>query len=832
MAQSTRRSQPPWKAPNTAETQQQPRLSVYNSLTRTKVPFVTLDPKGDDVTWYTCGPTVYDDAHTGHARNYVSTDIIRRILSWYFKYNVKFVMNVTDVDDKIIVKAREEKLFQDFKRDVDPESGRQIARGAFQAYADQKLVGLKWSFEQFPVEAQEYYATHIKSMESLGKPKGDDEAKMEMHIRSLTTAHQALSHSSDDKTVLNDDFFDGVRDVVKPFLDKRDGHKFEQHDHEPFNYISRKYEDRFFEDMDRLNVLRPDVLTRVTEYSDQIVQYVQRIVDSGFAYNVDGSIYFDIEAFEKAGKPYARLRPENRGDSELQAEGEGALSKGGNKRSKSDFALWKVSKPGEPAWSSPWGDGRPGWHIECSAMASDHFGQSMDIHSGGVDLAFPHHDNELAQSEAYWHKNGNSHTHDHQWVNYFLHMGHLTNKGQKMSKSLKNFTTIREALKTWSPRSLRIVYLLGSWNQPMEITDDMLKDSDSWEKTVNNFFLKAKVAERSQESHPVQNGNHSKGVSASDTALNAALSKAQGDMHEALADSFDTPRAMHIIRDLISKYNSTEKASLSSQANLAVARHVTKMVNVFGLDAQSNSVEEDKVGWSGIEIAADIREDVYHLSELRDELRLVATKAVKARKNRTPSTDQSDTSMAEAIKSLSVGDGSLKLASSSVNKAKDLIERFKTSVSDLAKHDASMEQYLQLTDTVRDDWLWKIGVYLEDAAEEGQPAVVRPLDNDLIAAREQTEKVSQDKADAKTREQQKKAKLDAEREAKARVDPIEMFQIEERRKEFSAWDVDGIPTKDEKGEDLTKNKAKKVRKEWETQKKAHDAFKQKHNGTS
>lgn len=131
------------------------------------------------------------------------------------------------------------------------------------------------------------------------------------------------------------------------------------------------------------------------------------------------SVYFDIKAFEAANNSYARLEPWNRNDTDLLADGEGALSKDATgKRSTADFALWKASKPGEPSWPSPWGAGRPGWHIECSAMASDKLGKQFDIHSGGIDLAFPHHDNEIAQSEAYWNR---GREHQHQWVNYFLH---------------------------------------------------------------------------------------------------------------------------------------------------------------------------------------------------------------------------------------------------------------------------------------------------------------------------------------------------------------------------------------------------------------------------
>merc|ERR1711902_412329 len=166
-------------------------------------------------------------------------------------------------------------------------------------------------------------------------------------------------------------------------------------------------------------------------------------------------------------------------------EGEGDLSVSDaiqkEKKSNADFALWKMSKPGEPSWPSPWGKGRPGWHIECSAMASSILGESIDIHTGGYDLKFPHHDNELAQSEAYF-DNDN-------WIRYFLHSGHLTIAGCKMSKSLKNFITIQEALKQHTARQLRLAFLMHSWKDTLDYSENAMELSISYEKTVNEFFL-------------------------------------------------------------------------------------------------------------------------------------------------------------------------------------------------------------------------------------------------------------------------------------------------------------------------------------------------------
>lgn len=177
--------------------------------------------------------------------------------------------------------------------------------------------------------------------------------------------------------------------------------------------------------MRRLRVRDPDTLTRVTEYVPEIVSFVDGIVRNGYGYEVEGSVYFDTRAFDKADDhTYAKLEPWSKGNLELLEEGEGALSVTTGRRSPADFALWKASKPGEPSWPSPWGPGRPGWHIECSVMASAIFGDSMDIHSGGIDLAFPHHDNEMAQSEVR-HRHHPSKPHVRGWM-YVWSSTHLT----------------------------------------------------------------------------------------------------------------------------------------------------------------------------------------------------------------------------------------------------------------------------------------------------------------------------------------------------------------------------------------------------------------------
>jgi cysteinyl-tRNA synthetase len=587
-----------------------------------------------------------------------------------------------------------------------------------------------------------------------------------------------------------------------PMLDDALSATIKGDDYAIWSKLTREFEDRFFRDVRELNVMDPDELVRVTEYGAEIAEFVDKIVKNKFAYSTsDGSVYFDVKAFEAAGNYYARLEPWNRGNEGLQAEGEGKLTQKTNeKRSPADFALWKSSKPGEPSWPSPWGPGRPGWHIECSAMASTKLGRQMDIHSGGIDLAFPHHDNELAQSEAYW-----SDGRHEQWVNYFLHMGHLSIQGSKMSKSLKNFTTIRTALERgdWTPRSLRIVFLLANWKDGIEVTDELVAAGSGWEDKVDNFFLNVKDAAQARLAFEL----------GTDQSLGAELKDVEAKTYEALCDSFNTSVVMALISSLISKYNSADKQLLPPADILATAKFVTRMVNIFGLNG-SASPDSEEIGWRGIEIPEDAKPYVYPLSSMRDELREAARSSDGVTKEGAEgivAKHAIDTAEASRVarpyaKVLSDFGRSVIAVSSG-----------RTDPTGDATKEARSKELLALCDRVRDIDLWKLNIYLED--RDHAPALVRPVTATLAAARQEREaRAAAKEAEKAKRKQDERAKME-----KGRLSHLDMFKPPHEDL-YEAWDEDGMPTREKGGAELTKSRVKKLRKDWERQKKAHETW--------
>ncbi|GAA6016231.1 hypothetical protein JCM11491_003776 [Sporobolomyces phaffii] len=786
----TRVVQDSWKQP--VPTVPVPTLRVYNSLTRSKVEFVPK--KAGVVTWYNCGPTVYDASHMGHARNYMAQDIMRRILRDYFGFEVNFVMNITDVDDKIIVRARQSHLLNNYLGELStsstPLSSRilQEVSTAWTAYFYKTLLA---ALPTPPTDSQSYEAAKsgfakvrelARDQLWVEKQKERDE-KFTMYLASITSGYEGLQSAEErernGETGVESAkaLIESNRDAVGLWLDKQFGSTVT--DPAIFRDLAAYWEESYFNSMSALHVERPTTLTRVSEYIPEIVKFVEGIVDRGFAYEGGGSVWFDTVKFEgaqgeRAGEgdeewkhTYAKLQPWSKGNRELLEDGEGSLTSTNGKRAASDFALWKSSKPGEPAWPSTWGPGRPGWHIECSVMASAVLGEGMDVHSGGVDLAFPHHDNEIAQSEAFHNCR--------QWVNYFLHTGHLHIEGLKMSKSLKNFITIDDALEKYSARQLRFAFLLQNWNARLDFKEDSMREVRNAEGILNNFFalVKALVAE-AKENSTASDGKHHYEQAEAD--LMTKLETAQIDFRAALSDSFDTPRAIQLLLDLVSASNvylSRGRQNVNVGALSAVSEWVTRMLRMFGLGEGSatDSKGERLVGWG------------------------VASSAGEG-----DSTDKESTLM-PYLRALS---------------------SFRDQVRQLAMSGAPSSEILALTDRLRDVELVDLGVALDDQ-DDGKAMVKLVPPETLRAARDAKAALVREKAERKAAAAAAAEQKRLEKLEKGRLDPCEMFKPP-RTQEFSEWDDSGLPTKDKEGVEVAKSRGKKLKKEWDMQKKLHDEF--------
>ncbi|MBN1932721.1 MAG: cysteine--tRNA ligase [Desulfobacterales bacterium] len=224
--------------------------------------------------------------------------------------------------------------------------------------------------------------------------------------------------------------------------------------------IAEKYIQEFYEDMDAINVERATIEPRATEHIDAIIRVIEKLIEKKIAYSIDGDVYFAVEKFKNYGKLSGRRLED------MEAGARVDIDK--RKHNFFDFALWKSAKPGEPAWDSPWGQGRPGWHIECSAMSTQYLGESFDIHGGGKDLIFPHHENEIAQSEAAFEK---------PFAKYWIHNGFVNINQEKMSKSLGNFMMIKDVLKLYHPEAVRLFLLSNHYRSPIDFTDKALSEA-------------------------------------------------------------------------------------------------------------------------------------------------------------------------------------------------------------------------------------------------------------------------------------------------------------------------------------------------------------------
>ena len=586
---------PAWRVP--LGSANGPKLMVRNSLTDTKEVFTPAE--GNIVRIYVCGPTVYSVSHMGHARTFLCFDILRRILEKYFRFNVLFQMNITDIDDKIILTARKHELLKQFREASHPFELVMQKLQRLLSDEEEKLTRKKETMIlEKPADSSREFAEYDTQLKQI-----------DLKIEQLLRVKERMESG---QINLSDPLIDLGKDLLMNALDAEKGSTVS--DKAVFERHSRYYENEFLKDCKDLGIREPDVMTRVTEYVPEIVGFVEKIEANGFAYESNGSVYFDTQKF-KAEHDYPKLVPHagsGATDAEI-AEGEGALAGGAEeKRHRNDFALWKKSKSGEPVWDSPWGPGRPGWHIECSVMAAAIHGPVLDIHGGGVDLKFPHHDNEIAQTEAHYSSD--------QWVNYFLHAGHLHIKGLKMAKSLKNFITIREALEKFSPKQIRIMFLLQQWDRPVNFSDQTLNEAREKESRINSFFARVDQVGRNL---PIATSPQK--WDDRDKLLSEAIINAQERVHASLCDNFDTPSAMESIELCIGAVNQylIEQSEWPKYPLLLRAKEfVSSILSVFGVI--------DETGGGGSKTSDQLEQVVNELVSVRDKIREIAASAKNA----------------------------------------------------------------------------------------------------------------------------------------------------------------------------------------------------------
>ena len=417
-------------------------MKIYNTLTRKKEEFKPIEEGKARI--YVCGPTVYNYFHIGNARPFVVFDTLRKYLE-YRGYKVKFVQNFTDVDDKIINKAREEGV-------TAPE-------------------------------------------------------------------------------------------------------------------ISEKYIAEYFKDAAALNVKKADVHPKVSEHIPEIIDFVSTLIDKGYAYEVNGDVYFSTRKF----KDYGKLSKQNIEDLEAGAR----IAVGEIKKDPLDFALWKAQKEeDEIAWDCPWGKGRPGWHIECSAMAKKHLGDTIDIHAGGQDLQFPHHENEIAQSECC---NGVP------FANYWMHNGYITIDNEKMSKSKGNFFTVRDILKDYSGEVIRFFLLSGHYRNPINFSDALMEQAKAGLARMENAKENLK--------HLIANGSGE--MTDDEKAALDGYDKYRQEFIAAMDDDLNTADAISAIFELVTAINTAVKDGASKEFAQKSLDTLMELATVVGLLQQDADDEID-----------------------------------------------------------------------------------------------------------------------------------------------------------------------------------------------------------------------------------------------
>lgn len=370
----------------------------------------------------------------------------------------------------------------------------------------------------------------------------------------------------------------------------------------PWHEVAEKYIKSYEEDMESLNVKEPTYKPRVTEHIREIIEMIDGLIDKGYAYEADGDVYFSVEKFPEYGKLSKRKIDELIAGARIEP--------GEKKRNPLDFALWKKSKEGEPGWESPWGIGRPGWHIECSAMSMKYLGETMDIHGGGLDLIFPHHENEIAQSEAYTGKT---------FVRYWIHNGFVMVNKEKMSKSLGNFFTIKDILKEFSPDVLRLFLISTHYRSPIDFSFERLKDAERSFSRLLNFIESRKIIEELPTSEEKSEELNIEGF--------------RLEFESAMDDDFNTAKALGVLFELVKSANllkdravkGNKIATSEKRALLEAIDFVENILKLLGfkLEKEKEKGIEDELIKLLIDVRSELRKrKAFDLADLiRDRLK-------------------------------------------------------------------------------------------------------------------------------------------------------------------------------------------------------------------
>ncbi|HQI41025.1 MAG: cysteine--tRNA ligase [Ignavibacteriales bacterium UTCHB2] len=363
--------------------------------------------------------------------------------------------------------------------------------------------------------------------------------------------------------------------------------------------VSTDYINAFFEDITKLKIKKATVYPKATEHMHEMIDMIKKLVDKNYAYNIDGNVFYDVKRFSEYGK----LSGKNTEELEVGAR----IDANEEKKDPLDFALWKKAKEGEPFWDSPWGKGRPGWHVECSAMSCKHLGETFDIHAGGNDLIFPHHENEIAQSEA---------ANQKPFVKYWLHFGFLNINEEKMSKSLGNFFTARDVLKKYSAEAIRMFFAQAYYRGPLNFSDDLLTAAEKGLEKINNLVDKVNSEIKKNNS----------GIKP-EFEFNSYYKK----FEEAMDDDFNTSQAVAVIFDFVKDVNRVvaplDNVDVSFYND--VKTFLTKTAeNVLGIvDFNKTTTGDDKLTNDLIELLIRLRTEAkqnknYQLSDsIRDRLK-------------------------------------------------------------------------------------------------------------------------------------------------------------------------------------------------------------------